>query len=155
LIIKRVFSPAVKRGAFYCELQEFRAIRGWPKIDAAKFLAELKKSLKPGGMLGVIDHSAEAGSPRATGGTLHRIDPQIVISEIEAAGFVLESASDVLRNMNDDYSLGVFHSEVRAKTDRFVVKFRKPDWRSVPEPGSPIFGAICDPFPVQRMAVAA
>jgi len=100
---------------------------GWPKIEGAKFRAELKKGLKPGGILAIVDHYAAAGSPRETGGSLHRIDPQIVISELEAAGFVLEATSEVLRDMEDDYSLGVFDAKVRGKTDRFVLKFRKPD----------------------------
>ncbi len=99
---------------------------GWSKIDPAKFTAELKKGLRPGGMLGVVDHYAAAGSPRDTGGTLHRIDPQIVISELEAAGLVLEARSEVLRNMEDDHSLGVFDPAVRGNTDRFVLKFRAP-----------------------------
>ena len=100
---------------------------GWPKIDGPKLLAELKKGLKPGGMLAVVDHYAEAGSPRETGGTLHRIDPQIVISELEAEGFVLEGKSEVLRNMEDDYSKGMFDPEIRGRTDRFVLKFRLPE----------------------------
>ena len=100
---------------------------GWPKIDGPGFLAELKKGLKPGGMLAVVDHYAEAGSPRETGGTLHRIDPQIVISELAAEGFALESKSEILRNMEDDYSKGMFDPEVRGKTDRFVLKFRLPE----------------------------
>jgi predicted methyltransferase len=103
------------------------AANGWPLIDGAKFRAELRKGLKPGGILAIVDHYAAAGSPRETGGTLHRIDPQIVISELEGAGFVLEARSEVLRNMEDDYSLGVFDAKVHGRTDRFVLKFRKPE----------------------------
>jgi len=100
---------------------------GWQLIDGAKFRTELEKGLKPGGILAIVDHYAAAGSPRETGGTLHRIDPQIVISELEATGFVLEARSEVLRNMEDDYGLGIFDAKVRGMTDRFVLKFRKPD----------------------------
>ena len=100
---------------------------GWPKIDGPKLLAELYKGLKSGGVLGVVDHYAEAGSPRETGNTVHRIDPGIVISELEIAGFVLEGKSQVLRNMDDDYSKIVFDPELRGKTDRFVLRFRKPE----------------------------
>jgi len=100
---------------------------GWPKIDGPKMLAELHSGLKPGGMLAVVDHYAATGSPPETGGTLHRIDPQIVISEIESAGFVLEARSDVLRNMDDDHSKAMSDPEIRGKTDRFVLKFRKPE----------------------------
>jgi predicted methyltransferase len=111
----------------YHDIYYVDTANGWPKIDGAKLLAELSKGLKPGGILAVVDHYAEAGSPRETGGSLHRIDPQIVISELEAEGFVLEAKSDVLRNMEDDYSKGMFDPEVRGKTDRFVLKFRKPE----------------------------
>ena len=100
---------------------------GWPKIDGPKLLAEFMKGLKPVGILAVVDHYATAGSPRETGGTLHRIDPQIVISELENAGFVLVHEADFLRNTADDHSKGVFNPEVRGRTDRFVLKFRKPE----------------------------
>jgi predicted methyltransferase len=98
----------------------------WPKIDGPKLLAEFFSGLKSGGILAVVDHSAAAGSPPETGGTLHRIDPSIVTAEIEAAGFILDGKSDVLRNMDDDHSLPVFDEQIRGKTDRFVMKFRKP-----------------------------
>jgi len=100
---------------------------GWTKINVPQLHAELFDSLKPGGTLGVIDHYATAGSPRETGGTLHRIDLGIVISELEQAGFVLDAKSDMLRNMEDDHTLGVFDPSVRGKTDRFVLRFKKPE----------------------------
>jgi predicted methyltransferase len=100
---------------------------GWEKIDVEKFLAELYKGLKPGGTLGIVDHYAEAGSARETGGTLHRIDPGIVMADVELAGFVLSGKNDLLRNMDDDHSKGVFDPEIRGKTDRFVLRFKKPD----------------------------
>lgn len=100
---------------------------GWPKIDGPKLIAEFYEGLRPGGILGVVDHVAAAGSPRETGNTLHRIDPDIVISELEAAGFVLEGKSDVLRNMDDDHSLSMAAPGIRGRTDRFVLRFRKPD----------------------------
>ncbi len=99
----------------------------WPKIDVPQLHAELFSSLKSGGILGIVDHYAEAGSPRETGGTLHRIDPGIVIAELEKAGFVLDAKSDLLRNMEDDHSLGVFDPSIRGKTDRFVLRFKKPE----------------------------
>jgi len=100
---------------------------GWPKIDGPKLLNEIFVGLKPGGILAIVDHYAAAGSSRETGNTLHRIDPEIVIAEIEAAGFVLDDKSDVLRNMDDDHSLNMAAEEVRGKTDRFVLRFKKPN----------------------------
>lgn len=100
---------------------------GWPKIDGPSLLAELFEALRPGGIVGVVDHYAATGSPRKTGNTLHRIDPQIVIDEMQTAGFVLEAQSDVLRNMSDDHSLHMGAPEIKGKTDRFVLRFRKPE----------------------------
>ena len=101
--------------------------RGWPAIDGPKLHAELLKGLKPGGVLAVVDHAAEPGSPSESGGTVHRIDPAIVIADLELAGFVLAAENDLLRNPKDDYSLGVFDPSVRGKTDRFMLLFRKPE----------------------------
>jgi len=98
---------------------------GWDAFDVPKFLAEIYKGLKPGGTLGIVDHFAAPGSPHETASTLHRIDRNIVVSELEGAGFVLDGESDVLRNMDEDHSKGVFDPEIRGKTDRFVLRFKK------------------------------
>jgi predicted methyltransferase len=99
---------------------------GWPRIDGPKLLAQLHQALKPGGVLGIVDHYAEAGAPRETGGTLHRIDPGIVIADLTGAGFVLDAKSDELRNMRDDHSRIVFDPELKGRTDRFILRFRRP-----------------------------
>jgi predicted methyltransferase len=83
-------------------------------------------SLKPGGVFLVIDHVAEAGSGLRDTETLHRIDPLRMKNEIEAAGFVLESQSDALRNSDDDHKLAVFNPAIRGKTDQVLFRFRKP-----------------------------
>jgi len=101
--------------------------QGWPKIDVPAFLAELHKALRSGGRVGIIDHYAAAGSPAETGNTTHRIDPAIVIADMNAAGFVLQAQSDMLRNPDDDYSKSVFEPTLRGKTDRFVMRFVKAD----------------------------
>lgn len=100
---------------------------GWPEIDGPRFVETLYNGLRPGGILAVVDHYAAPGSPSETGNTLHRIDPDIVTAELQAAGFVLEAKSDVLRNMDDDHSVNMGAPEVRGKTDRFVFRFRKPE----------------------------
>ena len=99
---------------------------GWPKIDVAPFLAELNKGLRPGGTVGIIDHNAAPGTPSESGGTVHRIDPAIVIEAMQDAGFELVGSSDLLSNPNDDFSVNVFDDAVRGKTDRFILCFRKP-----------------------------
>ena len=100
---------------------------GWDEIDVPVFLAEIYKGVKPGGTLGIIDHQAASGSPPETGSTLHRIDSAIVIAELEGVGFVLDGESDALANPDDDHTMGVFDPEIRGKTDRYILRFRKPE----------------------------
>jgi predicted methyltransferase len=99
---------------------------GWPAIDGARLVAEVFASMKPGATLWLIDHAAAPGSPAETGGTLHRIDPELVKRDFAAAGFVLDAESDLLRNPADDRTKGVFDPAVRGQTDRFMLRFRKP-----------------------------
>jgi predicted methyltransferase len=83
-------------------------------------------ALKPGGVYGIIDHAAAAGTGISTTESLHRIDKQFLISEVEAAGFKLAAEADFLSNPSDDHSVGIFDPSMRGKTDRFVLRFEKP-----------------------------
>jgi predicted methyltransferase len=82
--------------------------------------------MKPDGIVGIIDHAGLPGNTREIVNKLHRIDPAVVKADFEKAGFVLEATSDLLRNPDDDHSKLVFDPSIRGKTDRFVLKFRKP-----------------------------
>jgi len=97
----------------------------WPKTDPAPFLQAVYRGLKPGGVIGLVDHRYKPGVTEATAISLHRIDPAVVMRDFEAAGFVLDGEADFLANPGDDYSKNVFDPNVRRKTDRFVWKFRK------------------------------
>jgi len=99
---------------------------GWELIDGPAFLAELKKGLKPGGIVGIIDHKAAEGAPPEIGDSLHRIDPGLVIANMEAAGFVFEAQSDILDNPDDDLTQTVFAEGLRGNTSRFAMRFRNP-----------------------------
>jgi predicted methyltransferase len=101
--------------------------RGWPGFDVPRLLAELYEGLRPGGTLGIVDHRAEPGSPPETGNTLHRIDDAIVIEELTAAGFELAAESDVLADADDNHMKNVFDPDIRGKTDRFILRFEKPE----------------------------
>jgi predicted methyltransferase len=83
-------------------------------------------ALKPGRVFLVIDHVASEGSGLRATETLHRIDPIRMQREIEAAGFILEAHSDVLRNRDDDHRRPVFDPLVRGRTDQVVLRFRRP-----------------------------
>lgn len=93
--------------------------------DPAKSYAEIARVLKPGGVFIAMDHAANAGAPTSTGGTIHRIDPAVVLASAQAAGFKLDAKSDVLANPQDDRSKMVFDATVRRHTDQFLFRFVK------------------------------
>jgi predicted methyltransferase len=99
---------------------------GWPEIDKDAFLSNIYRLLKDGAVLGVIDHNAATGAdPAEIGLGLHRVDPAVVIQDLEAVGFTLEAESNVLRNPDDDLTRSVFDKEIRWQSDRSVLRFRK------------------------------
>jgi len=95
-------------------------------LDVAAVNRQIFAALKPGGVYVVVDHSAKPGSDVGVADTLHRIDPALVRRELEAAGFVYDGDSGVLRNPADTLELAVFDPAIRGKTDQVVLRFRKP-----------------------------
>ncbi len=106
----------------YWESAKFKVKRMEPDV----FLKTVYTAMKPGGIVGVIDHVGKPGDTRATVEKFHRIDPAAVKADFERAGFKLEAESELLRNPDDDHSLLVFDEKIRGKTDRFMYRFRKP-----------------------------
>ena len=100
----------------------------WQKVDREKMNKAVFEALAPGGVFGIVDHVAEAGSGDRDVQSLHRVDPELVKKELLAAGFVLDGESDLLRNPDDTHDYNVFRDvrTNRDQTDRFVYKFRKP-----------------------------
>lgn len=82
-------------------------------------------ALKPGGTYIVVDHVANAGATDEDVKKLHRIDPAVIVREVEAAGFKLEGRSDVLHNPADPHTANVFDPSIRGHTDQVALKFRK------------------------------
>jgi predicted methyltransferase len=100
--------------------------KGFGPADMTAFNKAVFAALKPGGVFLITDHAAQAGSGVRDTETLHRIDPAAVKSEVQAAGFAFEAESDVLKESGDDHTLKVFDPKTRGKTDKFVLRFRKP-----------------------------
>jgi predicted methyltransferase len=94
-------------------------------VDMAAYNKAVFDALKPGGTYVVLDHAAPGTGLSATE-TLHRIDPAVVKTEVEAAGFKFVGEDDSLKNPADDHSKNVFDPSIRGKTDQFVYKFKKP-----------------------------
>lgn len=97
-----------------------------PQGFAASMAKRLYDSLKPGGVLLVVDHVANADPGFAAPQTLHRIDPAAARAEIESAGFKFEGELGLLRNPADPHTTLVFDPSIQGKTDQFIYKFRKP-----------------------------
>ena len=101
----------------------------WMKVDRAKMNRAIFDALRPGGVYGIVDHSAADGSGVRDVETLHRIDEAVVKEEVLAAGFRLDGESDVLRNPDDPRDWNASPREAGAKrgtSDRFVLRFVKP-----------------------------
>jgi predicted methyltransferase len=94
--------------------------------DAAagqKFLQDVFSMLKPGGVLGVIDHVGVAGGDNMK---LHRMQKNDAMTAAKAAGFTVEAESNLLAHAADDHTKGPFDPALRGKTDQFILKLRKP-----------------------------
>lgn len=120
----------------------FRNLHNWMELGIAEqAFAEMHRALKPGGILGVVEHRADPSKPvdpRATNGY---VNEEFAVKLIEAAGFELLGSSEVNANPRDtkDYEQGVWalppsyragnrdraKYEAIGESDRFTLKFRK------------------------------
>lgn len=81
-------------------------------------------ALKVGGIYGVVDHTRrhmQADDPE----NRRRIDPVLVIKEIQDAGFILVDYSDLHHRLDDELRYEVGRKSVTGNTDRFTFKFKK------------------------------
>jgi predicted methyltransferase len=89
---------------------------------AVEFLKAIHDVLKPGGILGVIDHAGVAGQENAK---LHRMLPQQARDALTKAGFTIEAESKLLANPADDHTKAVYDPAIRGHTDQFMIRARK------------------------------
>jgi predicted methyltransferase len=104
----------------------YHDLHNGPTADIAAFNKHVFSVLKSGGVFVVIDHVGAAGTGISQTSTLHRIDPEAVKTEVEAAGFKLAGSSDAAHNPDDPHTAGVRDSSIRFHTDEFALKFVKP-----------------------------
>ena len=98
-----------------------------PEGTAETAIANMYASLKPGGTLVVVDHLAQEGGGIEAADTLHRMDTQLAMDALTAAGFVLEEESDLYSRPDDPRDANVFDAAIRGQTDQFAWRLRKPE----------------------------
>ena len=122
----------------------FRNVHNWAKSGTTdEIFRSFYKSLKAGGVLGVVEHRAKAGTPLSQQIKSGYMTEQFVINTAEKAGFVFNAGSDINNNSLDvkDHKNGVWtllpvqrglsdkEKSVYAKigeSDRMTLKFVKP-----------------------------
>ncbi len=72
------------------------ADNGWPAIDEDLLLDKLCTAMKPGAVLGLVDHAANpGGDPAEVAQGLHRVDPQLVKEQLCRLVFYAGSGGQV------------------------------------------------------------
>jgi len=130
----------------------FRNLHNWVKAgEANEMLAVFYRTLKPGGVLGVVDHRAKPGTSVEAMARSGYVTEEYVIDLVKAAGFAFEASSPVNNNAADsgDHPMGVWslppslrgcrdiesatekaacEKPFRAigESDRMTLRFRKP-----------------------------
>ena len=103
----------------------------WMETDVDRIIRKIHSSLKPGGVLGIIDHAAKSGTGNLKAldmKGIHRIDKQFVIDTMLKHGFALDAESNALEQIADDRSKAFFSPELKGKpTDRFMLRFKKAE----------------------------
>ncbi|ALO47055.1 class I SAM-dependent methyltransferase [Pseudohongiella spirulinae] len=92
--------------------------------SAQQMLRELFRVLKPGGILGVIDHHGLDGLDNQR---LHRMTLAQAHDALTTAGFVIEAGSDLLENRSDNPRRSIFDPMLNRGTSQFVIRARKPE----------------------------
>jgi predicted methyltransferase len=103
----------------------FRNYHNFSPADRATVNRSTFDALKPGGYYGIVDHTRRHNEP-TTRENGRRVDPVLVIKEVQAAGFELVDFSDLYYRPNDALTLEVANPEINDRTDRIALLFRKP-----------------------------
>lgn len=121
----------------------FRSIHNWmPRGMQDEMFAAMYKALKPGGVLGVVEHRGIPSEPQDPKAASGYVNQEYAVEMIEKAGFVLNGSSEINANPADtkDYPEGVWtlpptlrlgdqdkekYLEI-GESDRFTLRFIKP-----------------------------
>ena len=98
----------------------FRNYHNFSAADRATVNQSVFDALKPGGYYGIVDHTRRHNEPenRENG---RRVDPVVVIKEVQEAGFELVDFSNLYYRPNDVLTLEVANQAVNDRTNKSVV----------------------------------
>ena len=123
----------------------FRNIHNWmSRGQAEAVFEEFFKVLKPGGVLGVVEHRGDSSIPQDPEAKSGYVNQEYAIALAEKAGFVFVASSEINANPKDtknhregvwtlppNYSSLNDHEKERyseiGESDRFTLKFHKPE----------------------------
>ena len=125
-------------------LLTFRNFHGWIRDGvAAENMQAFYQVLKPGGVLGIVQHRTDSPEPLASGKISGYVSEAQMIALAEAAGFVLEARSEINANPKDNHQhpegvwtlpptlrLGDENRQAYlaiGESDRMTLRFRKPE----------------------------
>lgn len=103
--------------------------RNYHNFSAAERMAVNESAygaLRPGGYYGIVDHTRRHMEPDNDENG-RRMDPVLVIKEVEDAGFDFVDFTDLLHRPQDELLYEVGTEGVSGNTDRFTLLFRKPE----------------------------
>lgn len=103
----------------------FRNYHNFSPADRATVNRSTFDALKPGGYYGIVDHTRRHNEP-VNSQNRRRVDPVLVIKEVQEAGFELVDFSNLYYRPDDALSLEVANPAVNDRTDRIALLFRKP-----------------------------
>ncbi len=134
--IKAEMKPSAQFGVFQVDsfdipvknvdmVLTFRNYHNMTAASRAKLNTAVLGMLKPGGIYGIVDHTARHNEP-LNAETWRRIDPVLVIKEAEAAGFEFVDFSNLHYRPDDELRYDSQRPTLAGYSDRFTLKFRKP-----------------------------
>lgn len=103
----------------------FRNMHNFSESGRANINKAVFEGLKSGGHYGVVDHT-QRHMQEGVAELRRRMDPVLIIKEVEAAGFEFVDYTDLHAKPDDNLQYDVGRATVRGNSDRFTLLFRKP-----------------------------
>ena len=85
------------------------------------------RMLKPGGVLGIVEHRAANEMSRQASAANHRIPSSVAKADITSVGFILDGESNLLADHPEDDTTIIWRNNTaRGMTQRIVQRYLKP-----------------------------